>query len=356
MTLVERLKAFLFRKRRWQWIAVGIALVALGQYLEAQKIEPSSVAQQGAALTRRLHDRLAAVQPGAIADLYTRAGRDRHGIEWCGSTAARETLTPGPAPHLERPYGALPADLEILRKRAARARAAAGSEVADPIGNVMAPLERDVGLPVPRPTTDSTPLLREGLGARPFTPRPSDMERLRATIERERLATRTTPGDIAAATKAEPHAWNCDRGWLATLDTAALNLRVTPEIAWAVWQAGGWSTMMLLALTLAGMTTLILAVWREKDIGCAAVPITLFVLALGPAIAGGLFWLMLQLLLGLTVVLGHVLAGLALVLAWIAGLSKVVMIGIETLTKSDEAKENYDALKASLGAEKPPAD
>lgn len=355
MTLVERLKAFLFRKRRWQWLAVGIALVVLGQYLEAQKFEPSSMARQGQKLTLRLHDRLAALQPGAIADLYARAGRDRHGIGWCGATAAREPLTTRPAPHLERAYGATPADLDILRDQALRRRGSLGSARDDAIGNVMAPLEREVGLPTPRPTADLTPLLREGVRDRSLAPRSSD-DPLRALVERERLGARGMPGDSAAATKAEAPAWHCDRGWLATLDAAALNLRVTPEIAWVVWREGGWSTVLLLALTLAGMTTLILAVWQEKDIGCAAVPITLFVLALGPVIAGGVFWLMLQLLLGLVAVLGHVLAGLALVLAWIAGLSKIVMIGVETLTKSDEAKENYDALKASLGMEQPPPD
>lgn len=364
MTIVDRLKAFLFRKRRWQWLAVGIALVALGQYLEAQKIEPSSMALQGQQLTMRLHDRLAALQPGAIADLYARAGRGRHGIGWCGPTAAAAPLTLDPKPHLERRYGATPADLQALRDEAARRRALSSGAGADPIGNVMAPLEREVGLPDPRGAADRLVTGRRSVLTDPrLLPRQSpvqlnvnpDTDRLRALLDREGLGKGRSVAD-AIATMPKAPASRCSGGWAATADSAVLNLRLTPEIAWVVWREGGWSTTILLALTLAGMVALILAVWTQKDIGLAAVPITLFVLALGPVIAGGVFWLMLQLLLGLTAVLGHVFAGLALVLAWIAGLLKIVMIGVETLTKTDEAKENFDALKASLGGEPPPAD
>lgn len=333
MTLLERFKAFLSRKRRWQWLAIGVALVALGQYLEARKVEPRSMALYGQQLTLRLHDRLAALQPGAIADLYARAGRDRHGIGWCGSTAAREPLTLRPAPHLARNPNAPPADLAtVLAEAARRHPAPATGELDDPMGNVMAPLGRQAGLPRARLIPDPPgPLAeREGLGARQTDIAPPP--------------TRVAPGSAG------------ESGWPAMVDAAALTLRTTPEIIWTVWKEGGWSATILLALTLAGMATLTLTVWNQKDIGCAALPATMAVLALGPIIAGGVFWLTLQLLLGLTAVLGHVLAGLALVLAWIAGLSKIVMIGIETLTKSDEAKENYEALKASLGMEPPPGD
>ena len=354
MTFLERLNAFLFRKRRWQWLAVGIALVAIGQYLEAQKVEAKSVAEQGQKLTLRLHDRLAALQPGAIADLYARAGRGRHGIGWCGPTAATEPLTLRPKPHLSRnPAAALAAEA----RRTFTLPPLATPLHDDAMGNVMAPLERRVDLPMPRSTAGRPPLSSDAFGDRALLPGQRNVDPLRALADRERLAPGQGAGaaGVAAALRA-PLKSNCDRGWPAMFDAAALNLRTTPEIAWVVWKEGGWSATILLALTLAGMSTLIITVWNQKDIGCAAVPMTLFVLALGPVIAGGVFWLMLQLLLGMTVVLGHVLAGLALVLAWIAGLSKIVMIGFETLTKGDEAEENFESLKASLGMEKPPAD
>lgn len=333
MTLVERLKAFLFRKRRWRWIAVGVALVAIGQILDAQNIEASTAAKRGVALTARLHNRLATLQPGAIADLYRRAGRDRHGIGWCGPTEAHEPLSLRPGPHLKRNPNAPPVDIATVLAEAARrhpAPVAGGAD--DPIGNVMAPLERQVGLPRPRLTPDPLgPLTeREGLGAR--------------------------QADVAPPPKRAAPDWNCERGWLAMIDAAALNLRTTPEIIWVVWKEGGWSATILLALTLAGMAALIISMWKTKDIGCAAFPATLVVLALGPLLAGGLFWVMLWALLALTKILGHVLAGLALVLGWLAGLSKIVMMGFEMLTKSDEAEENYEALKASLGMDKPPPD
>lgn len=355
MTVFERIKAFFLRKRRWRWLVVGAVLVALGHYLEAQKMEPQSVIQQGQQLTQRLHDRLAALQPGAIADLYRRAGANRHGIGWCGPTAAVAPLTLGPAPDLKR---SLPpaAPVRLFPP-------SASSAIDDPTAKVMAPLERELGLPTPRPTLDLATALREAARRNPPTQVDQAAGRIVDPLGPLRGARRLgDPLDLAAPApalppvKAPPAAPSQCTGWPAMLDAAALNLRVTPEIAYVVWSEGGWSATILLALTLAVIATLIVTVWRQKDAGCAVFPATLLLLVTGPLIAQGLFWLTLQLLLGFTLVLGQVLAGLALLLAWLASLSKLVMLAVETLNKTDEAEENFGSLKASLGMEPPPPD
>ncbi len=359
MTVFERIKAFFLRKRRWRWLVVGAVLVALGHYLEAQKMEPQSVIQQGQQLTQRLHDRLAALQPGAIADLYRRAGANRHGIGWCGPTAAVAPLTLGSAPHLKRslPSAAPAAPVRLLLP-------SASSAIDDPTANVMAPLERELGLPTPRPTLDLATALREAARRHPATQVDQAAGRIVDPLGPLRGARRlgdsldlAAPAPALPPVKAPPSAPSqCTNGWSAMLDDAALNLRVTPEIAYVVWNEGGWSATILLALTLAVIGTLIVTVWRQKDAGCAVFPATLLLLVTGPLIAQGLFWLMLQLLLGFTFVLGQVLAGLALLLAWVASLSKLVMLAVETLNKTDEAEENFGSLKASLGIEPPPPD
>lgn len=355
---------FLTRKRSLRWLVVGVVLVALGHYLEAQKFEPQSFLRQGQVLTSGLHNRLAALQPGAIADLYRRAGAGRHGIGWCGPTAAATPLTLGPAPHLQRSLPA-PAPTAVVPAPPPPSVSwpSSSATLDDPIANIMDPLEREAGMARPRTRPDLSALLAESAQRLPPTP----ADRLRGQLDplgtlagARRLG---DPPDLAAAAAALTKATappaapaHCTGGIPAMLDAAALNLRITPEIAFVVWKEGGWSATILLVLTLALIATLIVTVWNQKDIGCAAVPVTLALLGAGPLIAQGVFWVMLQLLLGLTLALGQVLAGLALLLAWLASVSKLAMLMIETLSKSDEAEENFGSLKASLGMEAPKAD
>ncbi len=338
MTIGDRLRAFFFRKRRWQWVLVGVAIVAVGQYLDAHKVEPKSAAEAGVRLTERLHQRLASVQPQTIADLYGRAGAGRHGIGFCGPTAATGPLRLKPT-HLKRRVA--PASVPWIER--------AHLAPVTPLDGAMAPLERVAGLPTPRPTIDLAEILRREAIEHPA--RAGDKSALLTGLSESRapIGLPEVPAPTAKAS------WDCARGWLGIADSAALTLRVTPEVGYAVWAEGGWSTTILFALTLLAMTVLLMTLWGDSEkMGCAVFPVTLVILATGPVATGFVFWGMLWLLLGLTLALGKVFAGLAIVLAWIATGWKLAMLGVEALSRGDDAKENLETLQASLGRSPPP--
>ena len=349
MTILERLRAFFFAKRRWQWVLVGVTIVAVGHYLDARKIEiePKSLVESGKRLTERLHDRLALAQPQTIAALYGRAGAGRHGIGLCGQTAALEPLRLNP---------------DHLKRHAMRPPAPPGWRThqapATPIDDAIAPLERDAGLPTPHPTIDLAAILRQERITHP-APMPGTGGDPFANMAGSYSLRHDPPGPSPATLPPPPPpkgTWHCSDGWMRTADSAALTLRVTPEVGYAVWAEGGWSATILFALTILAMATALVSLWSTKDMGCAVFPATLIILSAGPFIAGGIFWLMLWVLLALTAALGKVLAGLAIVVGWIAAGWKMAKFVVESLTTGDETHENIKSLKASFGGEPPPAD
>lgn len=347
MTIVERIRAFFFAKRRWQWVLVGVAIVALGQYLDAKAIKPQGLAQSGVRLTGRLHDRLALAQPQMISEVYGRAAAGRHGIGLCGPTAATGTLELVPS-HLKRHSTRRPPPPGWQTPRAGPSDSIGPS---DAIGRAMAPLEREAGLPPP-----AAPSLKDALrAARAKYPdrAPGSTDDPFGRITRER-GFGATPIALPPVPRDGPppppkNAWDCSRGWLAMLDSAALTLRTTPEVGYAVWSGGGWSATILFALTLLAVAAVLVALWRTKDIGCAAIPASLIILSAGPLAAAGMFWLMLQVLLVLTTVVGKVLAGLAILLGWIAVAWKLGMFVVSSLSAGDDAQKNIASLKATFG-------
>ncbi|MBY0521174.1 MAG: hypothetical protein K2P79_12210 [Sphingomonas sp.] len=352
MTIVERMKAFFFAKRGWRWLLLGVAIVAVGHYLEAKKIEPKTLADTGAKLTDRLHDRLALIQPQTISKLYSRAGADRHGIGICGPTAATGPLELVPS-HLKATAPAPPPPITP----AWRPSPTPGT----PVDKAMAPLEREVGLPSPGDAAITEALRRArlkypkpapGAESDPFAP----IVRI-TTDESYRQARENLPKAPAQRPKLPDtdKDW-CRGGWLGVVDSAALTLRVTPEVGYAVWAGGGWSATILYLLTLLGMAAVLASMWTSKTIGGAVIPGTLAILAAGPFLAGGVFVVMLYLLLLLTAVLGKVLAGLAIVLAWITLGWKMVMFVVESLSAADDTHNAVKTLNETLGRAPPPGD
>lgn len=339
MTIYERIKAFLLRKRRWQWLLVGLAIVLLGRFVEARNIEPQSIAAMGQRLTVGLHDRLARAQPTMVTDLYTRAGAGRHGLGWCGPTKALAPLSLNPD-HLER---------KIRRANGGSGQSPVSPGAGELLAKGILPGSSEAGPPSPSSTPDLAAVLRDAARRHPAE------TGLGSDSIGEMVRDRDRGAPTAAAPIAKP-LWDCSQGWLNIADDAVLTLRITPEISYAVWTQGGWAATALLALTLGGMALVLVWIWNQKDIGCAAFPATLLIFCTGPLIAGGVFWLMLQLLLGFTAVLGTVLAGLTLVLTWIAAGSKMVAMLVEVITRGDEAREHFDTVRATFGLDGPPSE
>jgi hypothetical protein len=73
-TLGQRFREFLFKKRKWRWIVLAIAIVLTGQLLEERKIGLSAVAAGGERITQSFHNQLETVQPGVIWDRYLATG------------------------------------------------------------------------------------------------------------------------------------------------------------------------------------------------------------------------------------------------------------------------------------------
>ena len=78
MTIGERFKAFLTKKRSWKWLVAGLAMVVVGHLLEGVPI----LANLGR-LTEWVAANLRAVQPFAIADAFFDATRGHRGLWFC---------------------------------------------------------------------------------------------------------------------------------------------------------------------------------------------------------------------------------------------------------------------------------
>ena len=222
---VERAKSFFLRKRKKRWLLAGLALLLLGQWLDAKELSLGGIASTGVALTESMHERLEELDPGYVLDRYYERG----------------------------------------------------------IGHL---------------TSDGR-----------------------------------APGVFSSA-------------WATVW--------ATPAVARDIWRKGGWFERLLFALTFAGVVGGIAAAWRSKD---ATLPTAFFttvaLILMGPLLGSLLCWIVLQLLLLLTFLIGRVFAGLAVVAAVLGGAWQFGKTVIEFLKKADEAEESVQSVR-EIVAPKPP--
>ncbi|MDO7842838.1 hypothetical protein [Sphingomonas immobilis] len=317
MQAVDQFKAFLLRKRQWRWLAAALALLIIGKVLDHYEIKLLGVVSAGQTLTEGLAARLKAVQPDMISDFYREAGANRHGLGLCGPTAPPP---PRKAPRFVPPMIADP--LDTGRTIALSPRPMSTAAIEDVLREA-------------REHPSAHPPLR-GLGSA------RSNDEIYAQARRDMLSSGPpVPRDPPS------RYWRCD-GWLGMADGGLLTLRTTPEVAWRVWKTGGWAATIVFALTLAVIAYVLLRLWSDKSFGCAVVPATLFILAMGPLLAGSSFWLTLWLLVILTGFFGHVFAGLAIILFWVLGGWNIAMGIVGVLSSADDLKEKSDLAQQTL--------
>jgi hypothetical protein len=133
------------------------------------------------------------------------------------------------------------------------------------------------------------------------------------------------------------------------------SLLAVPRVGREIWHDGGWIAIILYGLTVLGIGLSIIGAWRDMDKPDNGFGKTLLMtagmLALGPLFAGVVFWLLLQFLLLLTIVVGAVLSGIIWLIATFGAIYKVAMMFIEGIKTGDEIEENSSLL---VGKEPPP--
>jgi len=134
------------------------------------------------------------------------------------------------------------------------------------------------------------------------------------------------------------------------------SLFAIPRVAATIWRDDGMLATLLFGLTVLAMAMTIGIGWRniskpDGGFGKAALG-TVAILALGPLMAGVLFWLLLQLLLLLTLIVGAVLAGLTWCVATFGLIYKICALLFEAVDKGDVLEDNAAML---IGKEDPPS-
>ena len=134
------------------------------------------------------------------------------------------------------------------------------------------------------------------------------------------------------------------------------SLFATPRVAATIWRDDGLLATILFGLTVLAMALTIISGWRDIDkpdggFGKALLS-TAGVLALGPLAGGVVFWILLQFLLLLTIIVGMVLAGITWFIATFGLLYKIAAILFEAVEKGEGLEKKAALL---IGEEEPPA-
>lgn len=388
MKIVDDVREFLTRKRRWRWIVAALALAILGQAIDAFHINWLGLPAQGRDLSFALYDRLRVIQPDTVVQRYAAATAGRHGIGRCGPTSR---MMPSPAVFVPKTPGLqeltpLPRTPVLNPSLFPDRSRHSGSRAAEVLRETPSPRPSVITTPNPTPRSSPPPLdttrkprggsaaAREIAGepAPPLSP-----EEIAALLERARApqrgATSTVPKDLdpalvdaierqtstatlqaERATAAARSDWDCSSGVLRLADRIAGALRVTPEVASELWQTG-WVNRLLLLLTAAGIGAALVAIWRRADaIGAGVIPATVAVVLIGPVAMAFVFWLLLQLLLGLVFALGLALAGVSAIIGGVFALWKIGSMYVAALQRADSLEQHAERAREIVDDLTPP--
>lgn len=327
MKLIDEFRQFLTRERRWRWVLAALAFIVVGQVIERAKIDWMGLPERGKVLSFALYDRLRVIQLDTVAQRYEAAGEGRHGIAKCGPTERR--VAPPKIFMPELPglggIGRLPAPPVLNPSLFGEERVRPGSLSAQ----ILEDATTDVA-PTPTPSSPLPPNKFETHGL--VTPRGLTPGTLTPSQRIEKMLT------IQPSAPPEPE-WTCN-GWMRLIDGAVLALRTTPEVAGELWGTG-WFNRFLLIFTLGAVGGGIALLWLNAAEAGLGAPIgTGLLLVFGPWVMGLVFWLLLQVLLGLVLAVGWALAGISMVIGTAVATWKIAAAYVGALKQADDLEKN----------------